>query len=88
MEQTMIGKSLNGKCRLIIAAVTLMVVMGACACPAQEYDVAAFYWPSLHYDERWATFFRMAVKGSGKAFAIASPNGRGTGNRVYRPGAI
>jgi len=24
---------------------------------AGRYDIAAFYWPSLHYDERWAEFF-------------------------------
>ena len=33
---------------LIIPAITLMVIIGPFASAAQTYDVAAFYWPSLH----------------------------------------
>ena len=53
----MFCRHLNWKHALVITAITLMAVTGTCARAAQTYDVAAFYWPSLHYDERWATFF-------------------------------
>ncbi|MBW2252881.1 MAG: glycoside hydrolase family 99-like domain-containing protein [Deltaproteobacteria bacterium] len=63
--------------KLIIFAVTLMIVMGTCACAAQEYDVAAFYWPSCHFDERWATFFPDGSQGEWESIRNCKPKWEG-----------
>ena len=62
---------------LIIPAVTLMVVMGTCAGTAQTYDVAAFYWPSCHFDERWATFFDDGSQGEWESIRNCKPKWEG-----------
>ncbi len=54
-----------------------MVVMGTCACAAQEYDVAAFYWPSCHFDERWATFFPDGSQGEWESIRNCKPKWEG-----------
>jgi len=44
---------------------------------AGRYDIAAFYWPSLHYDERWAEFFPGGgADGEWLAIFYDAPGGR------------
>ena len=54
-----------------------MVVMSVCARAAQTYDVAAFYWPSLHYDKRWATFFPDGSQGEWESIRNCKPKWEG-----------
>lgn len=73
----MFCKRLNWKHQLIMTAVTLMAVMGTCASASQTYDVAAFYWPSCHYDERWATFFPDGSQGEWESIRNCKPKWEG-----------
>lgn len=38
-----------------------------------KYDVAAYYWPSCHYDERWATFFSDGSQGEWESIRNCKP---------------
>jgi len=62
---------------LIMTAVLLMAIIGPFAYAAQEYDVAAFYWPSLHYDARWATFFTDGGQGEWESIRNCKPKWEG-----------
>jgi len=39
----------------------------------EKYDVAAFYWLSLHHDERWAVFFPDGSQGEWKSIRNYKP---------------
>jgi len=67
----------NWKTSLVTNAITLMAIIGPFASAAQEYDVAAFYWPSLHYDERWATFFPDGSQGEWESIRNCRPKWEG-----------
>ncbi|MCH7228119.1 glycoside hydrolase family 99-like domain-containing protein [Haloferula sp. A504] len=45
--------------------------------PRQKYDVAAYYWPSCHFDERWATFFPDGSQGEWESIRNAKPKFEG-----------
>ena len=63
--------------RLTIIAVALMVVIGTFASAADTYDVAAYYWPSCHFDERWATFFPDGSQGEWESIRNCKPKWEG-----------
>ena len=42
-----------------------------------KYDVAAFYWPSQHYDERWAKFFVDGTLGEWESIRDTKPKWEG-----------
>jgi len=54
----------------IIVLVAFVVLFGTKAPAADTYDVAAFYWPSLHFDERWAEFFPDGSQGEWESIRI------------------
>ena len=62
--------------RLVIIAVALMASLSF-ASTTDTYDVAAFYWPSLHYDERWATFFPDGSQGEWESIRNSKPKWEG-----------
>ncbi len=43
----------------------------------EKYDVAAFYWPSLHHDERWAEFFPDGSQGEWESIRNCKPKWQG-----------
>jgi len=43
--------------KLFSLSILVLVLLIRNSPAAEKYDIAAFYWPSLHYDERWAAFF-------------------------------
>ena len=63
--------------RLTIIAVAIMAGIGAFASAAEKYDVAAFYWPSLHFDERWAEFFPDGSQGEWESIRNCKPKWQG-----------
>jgi len=43
----------------------------------EKYDVAAFNWPSCHFDKRWATFFEDGSQGEWESIRNSKPKWEG-----------
>lgn len=61
---------------MILVFVVMMPIV-TFASAAEKYDVAAFYWPSLHYDERWAEFFPDGSEGEWESIRNCKPKWEG-----------
>ena len=48
---------------LMICVVAIILVSPVDTSAADGYDVAAYYWPGMHYDGRWAPYFEDGSKG-------------------------
>ncbi len=63
--------------RLMILAVGFVAIIGTFASAADKYDIAAFYWPSCHFDERWAKFFPDGSQGEWESIRNCKPKWEG-----------
>jgi hypothetical protein len=74
---------MNKQSSLMIVVAAVMAVVGTFASAGEKYsaeekyDVAAFYWPSLHFDERWAEFFADGSQGEWEKIRNCKPKWEG-----------
>jgi hypothetical protein len=64
------------KFRLSLLTLVLAALVNA-ASAGEKYDVAAFYWPSCHFDERWAKFFPDGRQGEWESIRNCKPKWKG-----------
>jgi hypothetical protein len=62
---------------LMIYVVAIILVSPVDTSAADGYDVAAYYWPAMHYDERWASFFEDGSKGEWDIIRKSKPKWEG-----------
>ncbi len=55
----------------------LLALLTTHAQSQQKYDIAAFYWPSCHYDDRWASFFQDGKDGEWESIRNCKPKWEG-----------